>query len=286
MVETLVRVLLDATSLVMILLIASLGLGVIFGLMHVINLAHGGFVTIGAYTIYTTAQYTDPIVAFVLAPVVVGLIGVAVELTVIKRLYDNPLLTVLATWGISLIIIQGVELVYGPADRQVAAPALLAGKVNLLGVDYSSYRTFLIVLGLSLLAFTFYLFRRTDFGLQSMAVIQDDATAGSLGVNVDRINTLTFGLGSALAGLAGAAFAPLATVHPEVGFTLLLESFFVVMIGGLGSFVGILWASVTLGGIRSVVGFLTTVTTGQTVEFIVAIVLITIVHRRELSDII
>lgn len=277
----LIRQLLNSLSLISILLIAALGLGVIFGLMEVVNLAHGAMITLGAYVAYTMHLLgIGTAASFIVAPVVVGLVGVSLEKVIVKGRYKKHLPVLLALWGVSLIIRQLLKVIFGSGSFTVPIPGLLAGSVDLGIVTYSVYRLFLIGIGVGLFLFLVYLFNRTGFGTQSQAVIQQEEIAGALGVNKHRINNVTFGIGAAFAGLSGALLAPLAGVNPELGLSYLLEAFFVVIISGLGNIVGILVVSVLLGGVKSWVSFFFSISVGQIVEFVVAIVLILAIRRE------
>lgn len=272
---------LSSLSLISILLIAALGLGIIFGLMRVVNLAHGAFITLGAYTAYAVNLLDGGVLlSFVLAPLIVGFFGVLVEQVIVKGRYKKPVEVVLATWGVAIVIRQLIKIIFGQRSKTVPTPDALLGNVVLSGISVSIYRLFIFTLALVLFAGTIYVFFRTPFGVQSRAVVQNKSMSSALGVNTDRINTVSFAIGSGLAGLAGAVLAPLAGANPTLGLSYLLESFFVVTISGIGNLTGIFLVSVALGGIKSWLSFFHSIALGQIIEFLVAIILIMIVQRE------
>jgi urea ABC transporter permease protein UrtB len=257
-----------------VLVIAALGLAIIFGMMGVINLAHGALITAGAYVAYAvTNAGVSLIVAFVLSPIVVGIIGLIMERSVISRLYDRPIDTLLATWGFALVIQELIKVVFGTSARSVANP--YSAPIEVLGVNLPRYRIFLIGLASALLLVTYLAFKYTDFGIKSRAVIQNDEMAGLLGTNVKFVYMATFMIGAGLAGLAGAALAPIVGADPRVGLGYLVQSFFVVIVGGTGQLLaGTLGGSALIGGSASGLSFFSSQTFAQTVVFVLAILVI------------
>jgi branched-chain amino acid transport system permease protein/urea transport system permease protein len=269
-----VTIIVQAVFAIALLSIAALGLAIIFGMMNVINLAHGAFILIGAYVAYVmTSSGYSLWFAFVVAPLVVGAVGLIIERSVIHRLYDRPLDTLLATWGFSLVIQELIKIIFGTSAQSVSNP--LRQPVVILGTSFSAYRVFLTALAAGLIVITYVLFKYTDFGIKSRAVIQNDEMANTLGTNVRRVYMFTFMYGAALAGIAGTAIAPILSVDPNTGLGYLVQSFFVVILGGTGQILaGTLGGSAVIGGGASSLSFFSSQTFAQTVVFAVAIVLI------------
>ncbi len=245
-------------SLGSVLLLAALGLAITFGLMRVINMAHGEMLMLGAYATFAVqrafAAFAPSLAEhylFVAVPVAFatsGLVGMLVERFVVRRLYGRPLETLLATWGISLILIQTVRLVFGAQNVSVANPPWLSGGIELmpnLVLPYS--RIFIIFFSLAIVGGVAGLLLGTDFGLRIRAVTQNRAMAASLGVPAERVDLLTFGLGSGLAGLGGVALSQLGNVGPELGQNYIVDSFMVVVLGGVGKLVGTILGALGLG---------------------------------------
>lgn len=231
------------------LVIASAGLAVIFGMMGVINLAHGEFIMCGAYVTAAVARNGLPLpFAIVCGALVAGLIGVVLERLVIRRLYHRPLDSIVATWGVSLIATQGVLIVLGSTMQGVGTPL---GSVTVGDLSYSIYRLVLMATAVALLLALYLLFYHTRYGVIARATIQRPEMARALGVDTGRIYALTFGLGAALAGLAGGLYAPTMTMVPTMGATFIVESFVTVVVGGADIFLGAAPAAAVLAVIRS-----------------------------------
>ncbi len=245
-------------SLASILCLAALGLAITFGLMGVINMAHGEMVMLGAYTTYVVQklflEYAPnsfdayPFAAIPMAFLVVGAIGMAMERSVIRYLYGRPLETLLATWGISLILIQSVRLVFGAQNVEVANPAWLSGGIEVVyGVVLPRSRIAIIVFAVAVVSAVIFVLQRTSLGLKVRAVTQNRAMAGALGVSTHRVDMWTFGLGCAIAGLGGVALSQIGNVGPELGRGYIVDSFLVVVVGGVGKIIGTAWAALGLG---------------------------------------
>jgi urea ABC transporter permease protein UrtB len=254
--------------------LAAIGLAVIFGMMGVINLAHGALITLGAYVAYIVTDAGSSLaVAFVAAPIVVAAIGYVLERSVIRLLYERPLDTLLATWGFSLIIEELIKLILGTSSRTVPNP--FPGSWQIIGTTVPRYRVFISLVAVAVICITYILFMYTEFGIKSRAVIQNKEMANRLGANVQRMYTLTFIYGAALAGLAGAVMAPLVSVDPRTGLLYLVQSFFVVIIGGTGQvLVGTVGGSGVVGGFRAVISAFTTETLAFATVFLVAMIII------------
>lgn len=244
------RTLIALTSVSALILAAS-GLTIIFGLMGVINLAHGALLMLGAYTAFAVQDAGLPIwLGIALAPVVVGLVGLALEESLVKRLYDRPLDTLLATWGAGILLREGVQIVFGTSQKNVEAP--LSGPVALLGTTYPAYWIAIIGIAAAVMTGIALLFKHTDVGIMALAVIEDREMAAAVGINTGLSDKLTFAFGSALAGLAGAIIAPLLSVNANMGLSWLANSFLVVIVGGVGTFTGTVAGGVMLGGLDQI----------------------------------
>lgn len=231
------------------LVIAAAGLAVIFGMMGIINLAHGEFIMCGAYVTAATARAGLPLpLAILCGALVAGIIGMALERTVIRHLYHRPLESIIATWGLSLIATQGVLIVLGSTMPGIGTPL---GSVVVGERSYSVYRFVLMGAAVGLLVGLYLLFYRTRFGVIARATIQRPHMARALGVDTGRVYALTFGLGAALAGLAGGLYAPTMTMVPTMGSTFIVESFVTVVVGGADIFVGAAPAAAILAIIKA-----------------------------------
>jgi len=231
------------------LVLAAIGLSVIFGMMGIINLAHGEFIMVGAYG--TTLAYNAGaplLVAMAAGVAVTTVFGVAVERTIVRHFYDRLLDSMVATWGISLILIQGTRIIFGNSLTQIGTPL---GSISYGAFSYSAYRVLLAGVSLLVLAGLYWLFTHTEFGVRARATIDDPDTARSLGVNTDRMYASTFAIGSALAGLTGALYAPTMTVVPGMGSAFLVESFVAVVVGGPSVLLGTPAASAVLGFVNA-----------------------------------
>jgi urea ABC transporter permease protein UrtB len=234
------------------LLLSAIGLAVIFGMMGVINLAHGDFMMLGAYITTIAATQGVPLVlAILIAALGVAAFGAIVEILVVRRLYGRLLDSVAATWAVGLILSQGMLILTGPSMQGVSSPF---GSFTVGQTSYSWYRVVLGVISLFLLALLYLLFMNTKFGLRARATIQDPAIARALGVDTPRMYTMTFALGSALAGLAGGLFALTATIVPFFGTNYIVEAFVTVIVGGANALVGTPLAAALLGAINAALG--------------------------------
>ncbi|HMO06270.1 MAG TPA: urea ABC transporter permease subunit UrtB [Paracoccaceae bacterium] len=247
---------LDALSLASIYFLAAVGLAITFGVMRVINMAHGEFIMMGAYTGYCVqlviADYTLSIlVALPLAFAVTFAAGVAMERLVIRHLYKRPLETLLATFGISIALQQIAKNIFGTQARPLTAPAWLDGALSFNDVvSISTIRIAIFVLAVAFLVLILFVMKRTRLGLEVRAVQQNPAMAASMGINPDRINMLTFGLGSGIAGLAGVAIGLFAKVTSELGNDYIVQSFMTVVVGGVGNIWGTLAGAALIGTLQ------------------------------------
>lgn len=247
-------------SLSAVLLVAALGLAITFGLMGVINMAHGEVMMVGAYTAYVTQNIFRGwfgasgggfdsyfIAALACSFVVAGLVGLALERGVIRFLYKRPLESLLATWGVSLLLQQLFRHIFGAANVQVSSPSWLSGSFVISDVLLAYNRIFVIGFAVFIVVATYLLLTRTSLGLQIRAVMQNRAMASCVGVRTDRVNMMTFAYGSGLAGMAGACMSQIGNVGPGLGQNYIIDCFMVVVLGGVGNVFGTVSASLGIG---------------------------------------
>jgi branched-chain amino acid transport system permease protein len=253
------------------LVLSAAGLAVIFGMMGIINMAHGEFIMCGAYV--TAAAYHAGLplpVAQALAVVTAGVIGIVIEPLLIRPFYSRPLDSLLVTWGLSLVVTQGTLVVLGSSMPGIGTPS---GGFHIGTYGFSFYRIVLFVAALFVLAFIYVLFKRTRFGIHARATMQNAAMAQALGVRRSRIYALTFGIGTGLAGLCGALYAPTMTLIPTMGATFIVESFVTVVVGGANVLLGTAPAAVALAITRTTLNGLYGQVFGQ-IGLLLAVVLI------------
>ncbi len=244
-------------SLGSVLLLAAIGLAITFGVMGVINMAHGEMVMLGAYTTFVVQDLIrthNPalfdyslIIAIPLAFLVAGGAGVIVERTIIRFLYGRPLETLLATWGLSLILQQVVRTIFGPTNKDVGNPSWMSGAFDLGGITITYNRLWIICFTMIVFVALLAMLRFTRLGLEMRAVTQNRAMAAAMGIRTARIDALTFGLGSGIAGMAGVALSQIDNVSPNLGQGYIIDSFLVVVFGGVGNLWGTLVGAFTLG---------------------------------------
>jgi branched-chain amino acid transport system permease protein/urea transport system permease protein len=269
---------LDAANFMLALLLVTLGLVIIFGLMNVINMAHGELFLLGAYTVVLLQQHGGSFwLALALAPLALAALGLLIEELVIRHVYHRFIDTVLATWGLSIMIKQAVVVIFGPTAQQVDNP--LPAAVNIAGAAYPVYRLFIMAVAVAAAALTFWVFYRTRLGLAARAVIANRRMAGSLGINTRRMDRITFATGAGLAGLAGAVMAPLMSVDPQMGVGFLIPAFLSILVGGTGTLLGPLLGTSVIAGSSTVVASIWTQIVAQMVVFGLAIVVIRLFPR-------
>jgi urea transport system permease protein len=244
-------------SLGSVLLLAAIGLAITFGVMGVINMAHGEMVMIGAYVTFVVQEVirnNNPAlfdyslaIAIPLSFLVAGCIGIVIERSIIRFLYGRPLETLLATWGLSLILQQAVRTAFGPNNREVGNPSWMSGAFDLGGITITYNRLWIICFALAVFIALLALLRYTRFGLEMRAVTQNRPMAASMGIRTSRVDALTFGLGSGIAGMAGVALSQIDNVSPNLGQGYIIDSFMVVVFGGVGNLWGTLVGSFVLG---------------------------------------
>jgi urea transport system permease protein len=244
-------------SLGSVLMLAAIGLAITFGVMGVINMAHGELVMLGAYTTFVVQEVIrgsapwlfdwSLLIALPAAFLVAGGVGVAIERGVCRFLYGRPLETLLATWGVSLILQQTVRSIFGPTNQQVGAPSWMAGSFEIGQLSLTYGRFWIVVFSLTVFAFLLLLLKRTPMGLQMRAVTQNRRMASAMGVRTGWVDAMTFGLGAGIAGIAGVALSQIDNVSPNLGQTYIVDSFMVVVFGGVGNLWGALAGAFTLG---------------------------------------
>jgi len=264
---------LNGFNLILILLLVAIGLVIIYGLMEVINIAHGELFLLGAYTVVMAQQWGLSFwIGISFSVIVVGLVGLALEFFCIRHLYERPLDTILATWGISIGIKQFIIIVFGPAGQVVRRP--FPASVIFLGIEYPVYRLFTMAASIAVITLTLYIFLKTDYGLQARAVIANRSMSSVLGINTRKMYQTTFVFGSALAGLAGGIMSPLMSVDPQMGLGYLIPAFLAIILGGVGSLYGVLWGGSIIGGSDSVFSYLISPVGAQIIVFSIAVILI------------
>ncbi|MGC2783064.1 MAG: urea ABC transporter permease subunit UrtB [Roseiarcus sp.] len=275
-------------SLGSILLMIALGLAITYGAMGVINMAHGDLVMVGAYTTVMSSIWLHLgfLAAIPVAFVVTALIGLAIERLIVRHLYGRLLDTLLATWGVAILLQQAVRLEFGASFfgkhieglgaglQKVNVPAWMTGSVTIAGADINIYRAVIIVIALIMTAITWFIIYRTSMGMQVRAIMRNPKMAAACGIDVDRVNALTFAYGSGLAGIAGVLMSGFKTVFPDMGTPLVVDGFLVVVVGGVGSLFGLLAASGILGQVNGFVAAVSNDILARAVIFAVVIVII------------
>lgn len=268
----------NGISLGSILILIAIGLAVTFGLMNMINMAHGELIMAGAYTTYVVQQlflsYLPAslfsyyfLIAIIMAFAVAALTGIVIEKVIVRRLYDRPLDSLLATWGVSLILQQAARSIFGAPNVAVKSPEWLTGGVTLFSVTFPYKRLFILALVLFTLALLgFYLFK-TSAGRRMQAVTLNRSMASCLGVSVRKTDTLAFALGSGLAGIAGSSLTLLGSIGPTLGSSYLVDAFMIVILGGIGKLKGTIIGAVTVGLLSTFVEYSTSATIAKVVVF-------------------
>ena len=279
--EAIITQFLTGFSLVGILVIAAIGLAIIFGVAGVINMAHGEFIMVGAYTAAVVGELGgNTFIAIPVAFCVVGLLGLAVERGIIQWIYDRPLETLLATWGVGIILRVLIKLIFGSQLYYVGAPDILDGGFRVIGLlPFPYYRLFLIILAAIMLIGTYLLLFRTSFGLKVRAVRRNRSITGCLGIDTAKVDMMIFAYGSGLAGAAGAALAPIKTVSPPMGFPYAVDSFMVLVLGGVGNLWGVLAGSALIGEGESILSFMYNNVIGKLLVFIMIVLAIRVWPR-------
>lgn len=282
------NLLFNGLSLSSIILLASLGLAITFGLMRVINMAHGEFMMIGAYTSYVVQNLLQTwlgksgvdigyFLSIIIAFAVTFLIGSFLETLVVSRLYGREIDSLLATWGISLILQQAARTIFGTQGVLVTTPKVLSGSVRIGKASLSMTRLFIIALVACCLLLVWFLMYRTNFGRQMRAVMQNRSMAQCMGINSRKIDNLTFSIGSGLAGIAGCSIALLGSIDSTVGQNYIVNTFMAVVLGGVGKLLGTVLGSSIIG--FSSIGF-ETMTSSSIAKAIVLLIIIIFLQKK------
>jgi len=272
-------------SLASIFFIAALGLTIIYGTMGVINMAHGEFIMLGAYTTYVFQAFLGVpfLLCLPLAFIVLAVIGLVIERGIIRTLYQRPLDTLLATWGLSLILIQGIRLIFGGEPKYVGVPSWLDFQIEANFIHLSGVRLFIIIFAIIIGAVTWFLMYKTTTGIRVRAVMQDKEMAASFGIDANKIYSITFAYGAGLAGVAGALFGALKTLFPDMGSGYIVEAFLVVVVGGIG-LVGSMFSAGILGELSSIFSYFTNETFARFILFTLIVVFLRFRPQGLISD--
>lgn len=281
--DTYVIQIFNGISVSSIFILAALGLGITFGLMKVINMAHGEFIMIGAYVTYLLQNFfltqMDKsifdlyfLLAIPAAFIIAGIMGLILEVTVIRHLYGRPLDSMLATWGVSLVLQQLARSVFGAPNVDVRSPAWLNGGLILSqGLQFPYKRLFIIALVVVCMIGVFWLLYKTATGRRIRAVMQNRDMAASLGINARKIDAYTFAIGSGLAGIAGCALTLMGSIGPTLGTAYIVDTFMVVVLGGVGTLWGIVTGGLVIGTSNTTFEFFTNTSWGKVLVFLLVI---------------
>jgi urea ABC transporter permease protein UrtB len=264
---------LNAMTLISILMLVGLGLAIIYGLMGIINMSHGDFITVGAFSLAMVQGFGGSFwLALIVAPLIGAFLGFCIEKSIIRFLYKRPLGAIMATWGLSLILQQGLQIIFGASPQRVATP--IAVTIEIFGASYPAYRLLLIGLTISIMAAVHLFIRKTRFGLDLRTVIQNPEMADALGIDTRQVFTLAFALGAGLASIAGVLLAPLTAVIAQMGTNYLARSFFVVIVGGAGSVPGVVAGASFVGGTETMFNYMIPAAMSQALVLVLAVILV------------
>lgn len=275
--------LVNGIGIVGILLLTGLGLAITFGVMRIINLAHGEFIMLGAYVTFLMQETFDMdlLLTIPFAFMITAAIGALVEISIIRRLYGRPLETLLATWGLSIVLQGVIKLIFTAQLKYVKSPSYISGNLTLLkdatgspAIAISYYRLFIVAVAIALLALTAYLLYKTDLGRQVRAVTQNREMAKCLGVNTSLVDMVTFAYGCGLAGVAGAVISSLKSVSPPMGQDYLVDAWMTVVTGGVDKLIGVLAGAFLIGESSSGIAYLLNDPTARVIVLAAVIILI------------
>lgn len=275
-------------SIASIFLLVALGLSIIYGTMNVVNMAHGEMVMIGAYTTVLAIKHLGLNIFFCipLAFLATAALGYGIERFLVRHLYGRILDTLLATWGIAIVLQQLIRINFGlslfgieidglgPGLQNVPVPAILQSSVSIMGSQIATYRLFVMIIAVVFCVFTWWLMTRTTFGTQLRAVTKNRKMAACCGIDDKKINGLAFAYGSGLAGVAGVAVSGFMSVSPDMGTPYVIDAFFVVVSGGVGSLLGTLGASIGLGELQSLIAYISNDVYGRVAVFVAVIMIL------------
>jgi urea transport system permease protein len=261
----------NVVVLAAVFVLVAIGLHFTFGLLNVVNLVHGEFILIGAYTALQIERMTGSVLlGMALAPLVAAALGVVMERGVLRFLYDRPFDSLLATFGLAVIIRQVVQLIFSPNPQTVRDP--IGGSIVVLGFNIPWWRLVIVIVSGAVVVGVSQFLLRTGFGLHARATVVNPALAETTGIHTGFVRACLFAIGSGIAGLAGAMLAPISTLNPQFGLLFLVNSFLVVIIGGKGSLRGLVLAGLVLGGSLAVLQFVTTTIFAQIIILVIAII--------------
>ncbi len=261
----------NVVVLAAVFILVAIGLHFTFGMLNVVNLVHGEFILIGAYTALQIERTTgNVLLGMALAPVVAAALGALMERGVLRFLYDRPFDSLLATFGLAVIIRQVVQLTFSPNPQTVPDP--IGGSIVVAGFNIPWWRLVIVIVTGVVVFGVSQFFLRTGFGLHARATVVNPALAETTGISTGFVRACLFAIGSAIAGLAGAMLAPISTLNPQFGLLFLVNSFLVVIIGGKGSLRGLVLAGIVLGGSLAVLQFVTTTVFAQIIILAIAII--------------
>ncbi len=265
--------LLNAMTLISILMLVGLGLAIIYGLMGIINMSHGDFITVGAFSLALVQGLGGSFwMALIVAPFIGAVLGFCIEKTIIQFLYKRPLGAIMATWGLSLILQQGLQLIFGASPQRVISP--IDATVEIFGASYPAYRLLLIAMAVAIMIAVHLFIRKTRFGLDLRTVLQNPEMADALGIDTRRVFTAAFALGAGLACIAGVLLAPLTAVIAQMGTNYLARSFFVVIVGGAGSVPGVVAGASFVGGAETMFNYMIPAAMSQALVLVLAVILV------------
>ncbi len=279
-IETLFMQFFNGLSISSILLLIAIGLSITFGIMGVINFAHGEFLMIGAYTVYLTEKIcfnffgeNSFFIALPISFVVAGSIGLLVEKFLIKHLYGRPYEAILVTWGLSLIFQQLARNIFGASNVDVISPRILSGGIKITSYIQLPYnRIFIIFIAIICVILVYFYIYKTSSGRKMRAVMQNRNMAACMGINTQKVDSLTFSLGCGLAGVAGAIVSLLGSIGPSTGQNYIIDSFMVVVLGGVGNLIGTVGGAIMMGVFNTSFEFLTTSSMGKVIVFLIVII--------------
>jgi branched-chain amino acid transport system permease protein/urea transport system permease protein len=275
MVDSIMFQFLTTINFIAIFALIGIGLAVTLGMMGVINLAHGEFMMLGAYATWLFLFVMPNFwICVALAAVAVALFSLIIERTLIRALYKRPMRTILATFGLGIILQELVQAIFGKKDKVIEAP--FTGYVEVLGTIFSSYRLVIIGISIVVLAGVILFFMKTDYGLKARAIMANKEMASALGINTKRVNQLIFAIGAGLAALAGGLIAPIVATRPNLGADYIIDAFFVVVLGGVGSIWGPIGGAMSIGATKGVVEFFMNIVGARMMVLVMCIIIIRI----------
>lgn len=261
----------NVVVLASVFILIAVGLHFTFGLLNVVNLVHGELILVGAYTAFQVQEWTGSVVVgMAVAPLVAGAVGVAMERGILRFLYERPLDSLLATFGLAVITRQVVQLVFSPNPQTVNDP--IGGSFVVAGFNIPWWRLVIVLVVVLVVVALSQVMTRTTFGLNARATVANPMLAETMGINTGLVRAGLFAVGSAIAGLAGAMLAPINTLNPQFGLLFLVNSFLVVIVGGKGSLRGLIAAGIVLGGSLAVLQFMISTVFAQIIVLLIAIV--------------